>query len=72
MPSWIRSSSVSSLTPWYLRAIETTSRRFAVTMRSLASLSPASIRLASSISSSGFSSGWRPASLRKSWRASVV
>ena len=35
MPSWIRSSSVSS-EPWYFFAIETTSRRFALIMRSLA------------------------------------
>ena len=35
MPSWIRSSRVSS-EPWYFFAIETTSRRFALIMRSLA------------------------------------
>ena len=71
MPSWIRSSSVSS-EPWYFLAIETTSRRLALIMRSLALRSPRSIRLESSISSSGVSSRWRPISLRKSWSVSVV
>ena len=71
MPSWIRSSSVSS-EPWYFLAIETTSRRFALIMRSLAARSPLSIRFASSISSSGVSSRWRPISLRNSCSVSVV
>src|SRR5919112_893328 len=71
MPSWIRSSSVSS-EPWYFFAIETTRRRFALIMRSFAARSPRSIRFARSISSAGVSSRWRPISLRKSWSASVV
>ena len=71
MPSWMRSSSVSS-EPWYFLAIETTSRRFALIMRSLAARSPRSMRLARSISSCGVSSRWRPISLRKSWSVSVV
>ena len=71
MPSWIRSSSVSS-EPWYFFAIETTSRRFALIMRSLARRSPRSMRLARSISSDGVSSRWRPISLRKSCSVSVV
>ena len=52
MPSWIRSSSDSSW-PWYFLAIETTRRRFELIIRSLASRSPCSIRLASSTSSVG-------------------
>ena len=72
MPSWIRSSRHSSLSPWYLRAIETTRRRLWVVSLSLAARSPASMRLASSSSSSGRSSWWRPASLRNCWSASVV
>ena len=71
MPSWIRSSSVSS-EPWYFFAIETTSRRFALIMRSLARRSPRSMRFARSISSDGVSSRWRPISLRKSCSVSVV
>ena len=71
MPSWIRSSSGSSL-PWYFLAIETTRRRFELIMRSLASRSPRSIAFDSSISSSAVSSGWRRTSFRNSWRASVV
>ena len=67
----MRSSSVSS-EPWYFLAIETTRRRFALIMRSLAARSPRSIRFASSISSSGVSSRWRPISLRKSCSVSVV
>ena len=71
MPSWIRSSSVSS-EPWYFFAIDTTSRRFALIIRSLAARSPRSMRFASSISSSGVSSRWRPISFRKSCSVSVV
>ena len=71
MPSWIRSSRVSS-EPWYFLAIETTSRRFALIMRSLAPRSPRSMRLARSISSEGVSSRWRPISFRKSCSVSVV
>ena len=41
-------------------------------IRSFASWSPRSMSFASSISSSAVRSGQRPASLRKSWRASVV
>ena len=71
MPSWIRSSSVRS-DPWYFFAIDTTSRRLALIMRSLAARSPRSIRLARSISSDGVSSRWRPISFRNSCSASVV
>ena len=42
--------------PWYFFAIETTSRRFALIMRSLAARSPRSMRFASSISSFGVNS----------------
>ena len=51
----MRSSSVSS-EPWYFLAIETTSRRLALIIRSFAARSPRSIRLESSISSAGVSS----------------
>ena len=47
------------LVPLVLLASETTSRRFELIIRSLASRSPRSIRLASSTSSSAVSSGWR-------------
>src|SRR3954467_14071035 len=42
IPSWMRSSSVSS-EPWYFFAIETTSRRFALIIRSFAARSPFSM-----------------------------
>src|SRR5919202_1696613 len=71
IPSWIRSSSDRPC-PWYFFAIETTRRRFELTIRSFASLSPRSTRFASSTSSAAVSSGYRPASLRKSCSASVV
>ena len=56
MPSWIRSRSVRSR-DWYFFAIETTRRRFELIMRSFASWSPRSMRLASSTSSAAVSSG---------------
>ena len=71
IPSWIRSSSISPC-PWYLFAIETTRRRFELTRRSFAVLSPSSIRFASSTSCAAVSSGKRPASLRNSCSESVV
>ena len=42
---------------WYRRAIETTRRRFEVIIRSLATMSPRSMRFASSTSSAAVSSG---------------
>ena len=56
MPSWIRSSSDRPW-PWYFFAIETTSRRFELIIRSFAWRSPRSIRFASSTSSAAVSSG---------------
>ena len=56
IPSWIRSSSVRPW-PWYFFAIETTRRRFELTSRSFAPLSPPSIAFASSTSCAAVSSG---------------
>jgi hypothetical protein len=56
IPSWIRSSSERPW-PWYFLAIETTSRRLELIMRSFAALSPRSIAFASSTSSAAVSSG---------------
>src|SRR3954451_21424747 len=71
MPSWTRSPSESPW-PWYLRATDTTRRRFELIIRSLAAMSPFSMRLASSISSTAVSSGYLRAALKNSWRESVV
>src|SRR6266536_2260626 len=71
IPSWIRSSREIPW-PWYFFAIETTRRRLELIIRSFASLSPRSIRLASSTSSGAVSSLYRPASLRKSCSASEL
>ena len=71
MPSWMRSSSGSSFCGYFL-AIDTTSARFELIIRSLAAASPCSMRLASSTSSAAVSSGWRRISLRKRPSASVV
>src|SRR5918999_3094810 len=71
MPSWIRSSRASSW-PWYFLAKETTRRRLEFTMRSLASRSPRSMRLASSTSSSAVNRGWRRTSRRNSCSVSLV
>ncbi len=71
MPSWMRSSSGSSF--WgYFFAIETTSARLELIIRSFAAGSPCSMRLDSSTSSAAVSSGWRRISLRNSPSASVV
>src|SRR3954452_8970432 len=71
MPSWIRSPSVRPW-PWYLRATEITNRRLELIIRSLAIMSPRSMRLASWISSAAVSSGYFRASLKNSCRLSVV
>src|SRR3954468_3315403 len=71
MPSWTRSPSDRPW-PWYLRATDTTSRRFELIIRSFAAMSPFSIRFASSISSTAVSSGYLRAALKKSWSESVV
>src|SRR5438045_3984452 len=71
MPSWTRSPSERPW-PWYLRATDTTSRRFELIMRSFAAMSPFSMRWASSISSAAVSSGYLRASLKKSWSESIV
>src|SRR3954447_4698661 len=71
MPSWIRSPRVRPW-PWYLRATEITNRRLELIIRSLAIMSPRSMRLASWISSAAVSSGYFRASLKNSCRLSVV
>ncbi len=57
MPSWMRSRNDRSCVPRYFFAIDTTSRRLDVIIRSLAAGSPRSMRFASSISSRAVSSG---------------
>src|SRR3954468_23706225 len=71
MPSCTRSPSDRPW-PWYLRATDTTSRRFELIIRSFAAMSPFSMRLASSISSTAVSSGYLRAALKNSWSESVV
>ena len=71
MPSWIRSSRVRSR-DWYFFAIEMTSRRLELIIRSFASGSPRSMRFASSTSSAAVSSGYRLTSFMKRRIASVV
>ena len=64
-------SSGSSFCGYFL-AIETTSARLELIIRSLATGSPCSMRLESSTSSAAVSSGWRRISLRNRPSASVV